>query len=271
MTADSTSRATIFDVIRSTWTWTAVAVLVLSWLPLLAVIRVFDRDPVRYRTGRWFRRLGVSMVAVNRSCRVRVSGFHVEDPRLPYVVVGNHQSLGDIPVFSLLPWEMKWLGKESLFKIPVVGWMMRLAGDISVDRADPGSGRAALARARKMLDQRCSIMIFPEGTRTPDGRMLPFHDGAFALAVWAQVPILPIVVDGTVACLPRDSWIFCGRHRIRLTILPPVGTAGSTMRDIPALKATVRGAMLACLAASRGVPVAEVDSAARVEPDAIPP
>ncbi len=271
MTAESSTRPTLADVIRSLWTWTAVSVLTVAWLPLLAVIRVFDRDPVRYRTGRWFRRLGVAMVAVNPACRVRVSGVSVENPRLPYVVVGNHQSLGDIPVFSLLPWEMKWLGKKSLFRIPVVGWMMRLAGDISVDRADPASGREALAKARRMLDQRCSVIIFPEGTRTPDGRMLPFHDGAFALALRARVPILPIVVDGAAACLPRDSWLFCGRHTIRLTILPPVDTAGMTMRDLPALKAGVRGAMMASLAEARGVAPADVDSAAGVEPDVSPP
>lgn len=270
MTEKPSSRTTPGDVARSLWTWLAVVVLILAWLPLLSVIRLFDRDPVRYRTGRWFRRLGVCMVAVNPACRVRVSGYTVEDPRLPYVVVANHQSLGDIPIISLLPWEMKWLGKQSLFRLPVVGWMMRLAGDISVDRGDAVSGREALARARKMMDQRCSVMVFPEGTRSPDGRMLPFQDGAFALAVRSRVPILPVVVDGAASCLPRDSWLFRGTHTIRLVVLPPVDTAGLSMRDLPDLKRVVRTAMVESLAALRGAGPADVDSIDAAVPDEPP-
>jgi len=107
----------------------------------MALRRLFDRDPVRYRTGYLFRRLGKALTRINPSWRLHISGETIENPRRPYVVVSNHQSLADIPLISNLPWEMKWMGKVELFKLPVIGWMMRLAGDVSVDRTVPGAAR----------------------------------------------------------------------------------------------------------------------------------
>lgn len=117
----------MLSTLRSLWIWTAVVALILLWLPLLAVIRLFDGDPVRYRTGFWFRRLGRAMTTVNPAWRLHISGETIDNPRRPYVVVSNHQSHADIPIISNLPWEMKWIGKAELFSIPVIGWMMALS------------------------------------------------------------------------------------------------------------------------------------------------
>jgi 1-acyl-sn-glycerol-3-phosphate acyltransferase len=148
----------MFAILRSLWAWGAISVLVLVWLPLLALMRLFDRDPVHYRTGRMFRRLGVAMTLVNPAWRVTVSGFPIPRERLPFVVVSNHQSLADIPLISHLPWEMKWVGKEELFKIPVIGWMMHLSSDISVNRGDARSGAKTLIRALRVLENRCHVL-----------------------------------------------------------------------------------------------------------------
>ena len=196
------------SILRSMWVWASVSLLILLWLPLLAVIRVFDRDPALYSTGLWFRRLGRMMTKVNPSWHLRVEGEMPSDPRNPYVVVSNHQSMADIPLLSNLPWEMKWIGKIELFRLPYLGWMMRLARDIPVDRGDRRSGAAMLLKAIHMLKLRCSVMFFPEGTRSPDGRVWRFNEGAFHIAVKAQVPVLPIAVEGSYRCLPKKSWRF---------------------------------------------------------------
>lgn len=250
------------DTLRSLWAWVSIAVLLLLWLPLLALVRLFDRDPARYRTGRWFRRLGAAMTRVNPMWRVTVSGERIDDPRRPYVVVSNHQSLADIPVISRLPWEMKWVAKAELFRLPVVGWMMRLAGDIPVDRGDRRSGAQALIKARDYLDKHCSVMFFPEGTRSRDGRVHAFNDGAFALAVKTGVPVLPLVVEGTFDALPKHRWRFGRPAEIRVEVLPPVETAGLTRADVDALRRTVRDRIVARLADWRGVPADAVDALA---------
>ena len=250
----------MLDTLRSLWTWVAISVLIMLWLPLLAVIRVFDRDPARYHTGRWFRRLGAAMTRVNPLWHVEVSGERIPDPRRPFVVVSNHQSLADIPVISRLPWEMKWVAKAELLRVPVVGWMMRLAGDIPVARGDKRSRAQVLITARKVLERRCSVMFFPEGTRSRDGRVHAFNDGAFALAVKAGVPVLPLAVDGTFDALPKNSWRFGHPSAIRLKVLPPVETDGLGRDDVAALRRNVRAQIVAQLAEWRGVPAAAVNA-----------
>ncbi len=250
----------ILSTIRSLWVWGAVIALILLWLPLLAVIRLFDADPVCYTTGRWFRRLGVAMTKVNPSWRVHRDGEKVANPRHPYVVVSNHQSLADIPIISHLPWEMKWIGKEELFRIPFVGWMMRLAGDIPVDRADRRSGARMLLAARRSLHLKCSVMFFPEGTRSPDGRVWKFNEGAFHLAVKAGVPVLPVAIEGTRDCLPKRSWKFGPPQEIRLRVLPPVETAGIGPEGVADLTERVRRMIVEQVASWRGQAAASVDA-----------
>lgn len=224
------------NVLKSIYIWTVSALIILIWVPLLAVIRLFDRDPVLYRTGRMYRRLGYVLVRVNPNWKVEISGEKIENPRNPYVVVANHQSMGDIPVISNLPWEMKWVGKEELFKTPIVGWHMKLAGDIPVNRKGVRRWEQVAKKAGFYLDNKCSVMIFPEGTRTKDGSVGRFADGAFALAVIHQVPILPLVVEGTFDCLPKNSWIFGKAESMKVKVLAPIPTEGMTSSDIPELR-----------------------------------
>jgi 1-acyl-sn-glycerol-3-phosphate acyltransferase len=248
------------SILRSLWAWGAITVLILLWLPLLALLRLFDRDPVHYRTGRMFRRLGVAMTLVNPAWRVTVSGFPIPRERTPYVVVSNHQSLADIPLISHLPWEMKWIGKEELFKIPVIGWMMRLSSDISVNRGDARSGAKTLIRALRVLESGCPVIFFPEGTRSPDGRVGRFTDGAFHLAIRARVPVLPIVVEGSHDALPKRSWKFGPPRQIQITVLEPVAVEQYGSRDVQGLRDDVRAKILKTLADSRNVEVAAVDA-----------
>lgn len=231
----------LWQSILSLWAWLVLAACILLWFPLLAIIRLltlpFDRGA--YAAGYLFRRIGPVTAGLNPLWRFRYTGTLPADPRRPFVVVSNHESFADILLISHLPWEMKWLSKAELFRIPILGWMMWLVGDIPVKRGFGPSAVEAMERCRKALSRRVSVMIFPEGTRSKTEELLPFKDGAFRLAIEAGVPILPLAVSGTWTALPKHDWRF-GRSVAEVRVLQPVETAGLTMADVPALKARVR-------------------------------
>jgi 1-acyl-sn-glycerol-3-phosphate acyltransferase len=253
----------MLTILRSLWIWGAIIALIVLWLPLLAIIRLFDRDPALYTTGRWFRRLGAAMTFVNPLWKITLKG--VPDPysRKAAVVVSNHQSLADIPVLSRLPWEMKWVAKHELFRLPMVGWMMQLAGDIPVERGDARSGVRVLAHAAKYLRNNCPVIIFPEGTRSPNGLVGRFTDGPFHLAIASQVPVLPICIEGTRDALPKKNWRFGSISTITVTVLPEVPVTGLTRADVAALRERVRHMICDHLAGMRGVAASSVDAYAR--------
>jgi 1-acyl-sn-glycerol-3-phosphate acyltransferase len=235
--------------VYSVWAWVVTAIICLVWLPWLALVfaATVPFDPGRYTVGRWFRRAAVVAVAINPLWHFRTSGVRIRDPRRPYVAVSNHESLADIFLISHLPWEMKWLSKESIFRIPVMGWMMSLAGDIAVRRSERASRAEALEACRERLRNHVSVMIFPEGTRSRTDELLPFKDGAFRLAVESGVPILPLVVAGTRGAMQKGSLLF-GRSRAEVRALEPIPTEGMTVADVPALRERVRDLIIAARA-----------------------
>lgn len=250
-------------ILVSIWAWTATALIILLWFPVVTLIWLFDRDPIRYRTGRWFRRLGASLSYINPFWDIEVLGDLPDDPRRPYVLVSNHLSHADVPIISRLPWEMKWVAKEELFKLPLAGWMLRMARDIPVDRSSRRSRMQVLVRSAEVLRAQCPVMFFPEGTRSRDGRIHRFSDGPFHLAVREGVPVLPLAIDGTSDALPKHSWQFEDPgSKMRLKVFEPIETADLTKADIPELRERVRDQIVEQVAAWRGVPVEEVDALA---------
>jgi 1-acyl-sn-glycerol-3-phosphate acyltransferase len=227
---------TVLRFLRSLRIWCASGLLVLLWTPLVAAVRLCDRDPLRRRTGRCFRRLGRVLAKVN-PWRIHISGTEHLDARRVYVVVSNHQSLADIPLLSHLHLDTKWMAKAELFRMPLLGWMLRMAGDIPVNRSDRRKGAKALLQSARYLQQGVSVLCFPEGTRSPDGEVLPFTEGPFQLAIREATPILPLVVEGSGAALPKHSWLFEGIRDIRLKILQPVAPTGTSA----SLRDAVRG------------------------------
>jgi 1-acyl-sn-glycerol-3-phosphate acyltransferase len=242
--------------LRSALLWCISATLIALWVPFVAAAWITDRDPMKRRTGRTFRVLGVALTRLHRA-RLHLERRDLPDPGGPYVVVSNHQSLADIPVLCHLPWEMKWLAKAELFRLPIVGWMMRLAADIPVDRGRRAKARETLRRAAHTLESGCSIMVFPEGTRSRDGGVGPFSDGAFHLAVRAGVPVLPVAVDGSAGCLPRGSWLFGPPPVVRIRVFPPVETRRGTGSDVAVLRDHVQRAIAEQVAAWRGAKTRE--------------
>jgi 1-acyl-sn-glycerol-3-phosphate acyltransferase len=233
--------ARLWQTVVSAWTWLVLVACVLIWFPVMLLLRLgtapFDRG--RYAVGYLFRRIGPVVATLNPLWRFRTEGQAPSDPRRPYVVVSNHESFTDILLISHLPWEMKWLSKAELFRVPILGWMMQLAGDVPVKRGFGPSAIEAMARCREILRQKVSVMIFPEGTRSTTADLLPFKDGAFRLAIEAGVPILPLAVSGTSTALRKHDWRF-GRSTATVRVLDPVETAGLTVEQVPELKAKVR-------------------------------
>jgi 1-acyl-sn-glycerol-3-phosphate acyltransferase len=226
-------------LLRSTWMWIGSTALVLAWAPVLAAVRLADRKPARLRTGRCFRRLGRLLARIN-PWHIQISGSENVDENQVYVIVSNHQSLADIPVIAHLKHDTKWLAKAELFRIPVVGWMLRMAGDISIERSNPRQAAKALLQCAHYLQQRCSVVFFPEGTRSSDGELLAFNDGPFRLAIRERVPILPLVVHGSGVALPKGSSMIGGTEDIHLRILKPISVDGWTAKQASVLRDAVR-------------------------------
>jgi len=251
-------RQKIFSVLI----WTGIALLVSAWLPAMALVRLFDRDPVRYSTGRLFRRLGASISRINPNWKITIEGEEGIDDRHPYIIVCNHLSNADIPLISNLPWEMKWVAKKELFDLPVLGWMMKMAQDISVDRSASNKRIGVFKMCSYYLRNNCSVMFFPEGTRSRDGRMKRFSLGAFDLAIKKNIPILPLVIDGTQDCLPKKNWVFTTDAYVNLKVLTPIYTDRLDGGDSLELMKRVRAEMLAQLSEWRNQPAASIDATA---------
>lgn len=238
-------------ILRSIWIWTASATLIIGWTALLSAIRLFDRDPLRLRTARWYRRLGPIVAKVN-PWRIHISGLENMRADQAYVIVCNHQSMADIPLVAHLKVDAKWIAKAELFRLPCLGWMLRMSGDIPVERADRRKAAQALLQAARYLRQRCSLIFFPEGTRSPDGRVLPFNEGPFHLAIREQVPVLPVMIEGSGSALPRKSWIFGETQDIHLRVLAAVPVDGWGIKRSKELREIVRQRIIAELDKLRG-------------------
>ena len=246
--------------VSSVLTWAGIVLLVLIWVPLLAVCRLFDRDPVRYKTGFLFRKLGLAITKINPNWTIILENYDQIDHRKPYIMVSNHLSNADIPVISNLPWEMKWIAKKELFEMPVLGWLLKFAGDIAVDRSSSNKRAAIFQRCKYYLDRNVSVIFFPEGTRSRSGKLNKFAIGAFDLAIKEKIPVLPIVLDGTQECLPKKSWMFDQNVFVKLKVLEPVSTDHYEPNQNYELMNNVRSMIAEQLSEWREQPISEVDS-----------
>ena len=180
-----------------------------------------------------------------RSClflaglKLRVEGTGNIPRDEPVIYVANHQSNFDIPIlYAGLPIQFRWLAKKELFKVPLFGLAMKRSGYIPVDRSNRRKAMQSLTDAAKKVREGVSVIIFPEGTRTPDGSLQPFKKGALLVAAKARVPVVPVVIHGSFRIQPKDSW------RIRsgpleMKILPPIRTDGLQHNEFDSLTTTI--------------------------------
>lgn len=183
--------------------------------------------------------------AVLASCgaEVEVVGLDRFDHRRNHVMASNHVSLMDAPaIVAHAPQKVRFVAKRSLFYVPVWGQALWAAGNIPVDRARAGSATRRLKKMSERVGREVSVLFFPEGTRSPDAKLLPFKKGAAVMAIQAQVPVLPIAVAGTEEILPKNT-LEIRPGVIGLAFGRPIDVAGLTMKDRDALTARIRGAI----------------------------
>lgn len=154
--------------------------------------------------------------------RVKVSGRENIQKGTSYVFVANHQGAYDIwAIYGYLNHNFKWLMKKELEKVPAIGWACKWAGQVFVDDSSVAGIRETIAEAEDKLQHGMSLTIFPEGSRSWDGKMIPFKRGAFMLAGEFKLPVVPLTIDGSFKALPRTTYNMTPTT-IRLTIHPPI-------------------------------------------------
>jgi 1-acyl-sn-glycerol-3-phosphate acyltransferase len=172
---------------------------------------------------------------VNPGWHLRIEGRERLPWRGPAVLVANHQSVGDILVLFGLYRPFKWVSKASNFKLPFLGWNMYLNRYVRLVRGDKESIAKMMAASERWLERGVPVLLFPEGTRSPDNDFLPFKDGAFRLALAKGCPLLPIVLTGTGDTLPKHGLLVNFRAHCRVRVLAPVDprafSDAATMRD----------------------------------------
>ncbi len=156
------------------------------------------------------------------------------------IMVANHLSLLDILVLFRTFAYFKWVSKIENFRIPFIGWNMSLNGYIKLRRGDHDSVLQMMEACENVLARGSSIMMFPEGTRSPTGRMRDFKSGAFELALSTRSPVQPIVIRGTGEALPKRGFVMRGRHPIRIAILDPIPPESFEQLSAPELTEQVR-------------------------------
>jgi 1-acyl-sn-glycerol-3-phosphate acyltransferase len=211
--------------------YAAFGVMSTGALPVTAALRGLDHGDATHRlAGRSLRTLGRMIVRTTHAWSFGVDGTPPDDvDTRPCVVVANHASLADPFLLCHLPLDQRFVAKEELFRLPLVGWLLRLAGDIPIRRGDHASAVEMESACVTTLANGLSITIFPEGTRSKDGVLHEFRNGAFRIAVSAGARILPVALHGTAACIvdghPR-------RAVARAEILPAIDSAGRTIAEL---------------------------------------
>jgi 1-acyl-sn-glycerol-3-phosphate acyltransferase len=212
--------------------------------PIVVAVALFDQRAA-YRVCRLWVHVNLRICGA----RVRTRWLATLDPRTPYVFVSNHRSQFDIlaVVAALRDFQLRWVAKKELLRVPVFGWALRHTGHIIIDRSDHVQAVSRLRAARAQMEAGVSVVIFPEGTRAPaDAVLLPFKKGGFMLAIETGFALVPLVVRGSARVLPARSWSI-GSGTIEVVVGAPIAVEGRT-RD--GLMEEVRGFMLAQLGAA---------------------
>jgi 1-acyl-sn-glycerol-3-phosphate acyltransferase len=234
------------DIARSAAIWSGFAgVVAVAVPPMMLGYPLVLVDPNRALSDWYFRTLGKALVKVNPLWRVKVEGKDKLETGGPYVLVVNHQSFADLIAMCFLDHPTKYLGKASVFDVPVFGWALRIAGEVPVVRGNRDSGREALERLGAWLDRGVSVALFPEGTRSDTGDIGPFKVGAFKLAIAHRRAVVPVVLSGARNLLPKGSLVFQGHADVCVRVLDPVPTDGFAIDDAGKLAEEVRAKMVA--------------------------
>jgi 1-acyl-sn-glycerol-3-phosphate acyltransferase len=224
-------------MIRTVFVWSCIVVATLVLGAFAFITYPFDRGG---KVGHYYAKLwGKVALLVNR-VEVRVQGMEQLNGKGPYIFMSNHQGYYDIFAFlSHLPYQFKWLAKKELFSIPFFGWAMAAVGYISIDRGGTRDTVEAMNEATQRIRDGMSVVIFPEGSRSPDGSIQPFKKGGFTLAIKSKVPIVPVAISGSRDIIPKGK-LAVSSGEIRIAIGQPMETERFALKDREWLMKNVR-------------------------------
>jgi 1-acyl-sn-glycerol-3-phosphate acyltransferase len=204
------------------WLLSIAEAIVLMIINLVVFVLVYPFDSKRKIIHALSYYWGLHYLWFNPLWKIRYECRANIDTQKSYVIVSNHQSMFDICLMYKIPLVFKWVSKREVFKMPFVGWLLKLHGDIMIQRGTTQSAKEMLKKAGEWIAKGCSISIFPEGTRSVDGRIHEFKEGAFLIAKLNKLPVLPVVIEGTRDILPAGDILFKGFATARLHVLPEI-------------------------------------------------
>lgn len=209
-------------IIVSLFAWIGyVTIFVLFLIPTFLVYLVtylFDKD--RIYSNWLFMFIGRAFFWFNPLWKVRIEGLDQFVPGKPTIFVANHQSFLDMPLLALLPWQMKWVSKDALFRVPLLGWYMRMSAHISVKRGTTAALKA-LDKLKPYLRKGIPVMLFPEGTRSRSGELIKFKSGAFMLSKDTGAIVQPILIWGSRDVMKPDTWKATTSGEMVITLMKP--------------------------------------------------
>lgn len=203
------------------WIYWAVCIITFFFLVTVLYLLTFVFDPFNTIPNKTLRVLAQLMLKVNPYWSIKIIGADAEKITEPTIVIANHQSFLDLPLLYLLPWSMKWVAKKGLFKIPILGWIIHMTGQLRIDRKSMRSARKLDALVSP-ITAGIPGMIFPEGSRSRDGSLQLFKNGAFKLAQKYNFKILPIVLKGGNEAMPPGDWQVSTSGEFAVSVLDPI-------------------------------------------------
>jgi 1-acyl-sn-glycerol-3-phosphate acyltransferase len=191
----------------------------------------------------WFIRTWARLLLWTCGVKTEVNGQENLPSEGPFIIMSTHNSHFDIPVLlKEVPRQFRIVAKKVLFKIPIFGWILSAAGYVSVDRGNKRQAFASLDKAAESVTAGMPLLIFPEGTRSPDGLLGRFKKGGFVLATKAKAPVIPVIVAGTFSVLPKTTWRICPGP-VKITFCPPIDTLAYSYESKGELMEQVRQVM----------------------------
>jgi 1-acyl-sn-glycerol-3-phosphate acyltransferase len=207
---------------------------------MIGLSRLTGNENCIYTPVRWFVRTGLALVGVS----VTVAGIERLDDKLTYVFTPNHQSLIEVPLLvTFLKHNVAYLAKKELFRYPIFGYGLKVIGAVPVDRSNKQAALESARKATENLRQGKSYVVYPEGTRSPDGLLQRFKKGAFLMAIEAGVPVVPITISGSTAVMPKGR-LAVNPATVRMTVHEPIPTRGRPPGNVDELMEVTRQRIL---------------------------
>jgi 1-acyl-sn-glycerol-3-phosphate acyltransferase len=223
--------------ITSFWVWIAIAILTILLVVMILILSPLYIFDTKRAIAHWIASVwGQGILFLNPLWKISVYGREHIQKGKSYVIVANHQSMGDIIVLYYLRTNFKWIAKSSIFKVPFLGWGMSLCGYIPLKRGQHGSIRDSFNDAATWIGRGVSVLFFPEGTRSADAKLTTFKNGAFKLAASTGTSILPVVITGTSNAIEKGSWVFSHKLHAVISILPPINVPQNDEANFSHLK-----------------------------------